>query len=42
MILNLPIYVENMRPAQDTTVYRARPPFFHQPEVRGEQLARRT
>ncbi len=40
MLLNIPIYVESLRPAQGTTVYRARPLFFQEPQVRGEQLER--
>ncbi|HKI33955.1 MAG TPA: AAA family ATPase [Gemmataceae bacterium] len=40
MNLTLPIYVESSRPGGGATVYRARPLFFGQPEVRGERLER--
>jgi hypothetical protein len=40
MNLNLPIYVEGVRPAGGATVYHARPLFFPRPLVRGEKLDR--
>ncbi|TMQ31891.1 MAG: ATP-dependent Clp protease ATP-binding subunit, partial [Planctomycetota bacterium] len=40
MNLTLPIYVEGTKPGVGGTIYRARPLFFAQPEVKGDQLDR--
>ncbi|MBL8797667.1 MAG: ATP-dependent Clp protease ATP-binding subunit [Planctomycetia bacterium] len=40
MNLDIPIYVEGSKPAAGPLIYRARPLFFTEPEVRGQHLDR--